>query len=67
MNITFRVESCSVTNVQALLLSYESRLKVHHSIAVNFDRSFPSTNTVTQGPQRKPSVENYQGYRNRSP
>lgn len=54
VSVTSRAEPCSLKEVHAMLLSFESRLEVSSSTAVvNVDGSVPAANTVIQSPFQK--------------
>lgn len=61
VSITSRADPCSLREVHAMLLTFESRLEPLLSPAVNTDGSTPTVNTITQSPpQRMMSSSNFQ-------
>lgn len=67
VTITSKIELVSVNDVQALLLSFESRLESLSSPTVNVDGTRPSLNTVTHITQRRQNNTLAQGQRGRVP
>lgn len=67
VSITSRAEPCSLKEVHAMLLTFESRLEPLLSTVVNIDGSTPAANTVTQvSSQRRTNASDYQTNRRRN-
>ncbi|KAH6827086.1 hypothetical protein C2S53_004692 [Perilla frutescens var. hirtella] len=59
VSLTYRVEPCTLREVKALLLSYESRLEMVEHLAISTEGSSPTTNMAYQTQQnRNPNYHN---------
>ncbi|KAK6139417.1 hypothetical protein DH2020_026842 [Rehmannia glutinosa] len=65
VNVTSRVQPYTVSEVQALLLSFESRLETENNLHINSEGSNPSLYAITQNQlnQRRGNVQNFRGGR----
>lgn len=69
VSITSRTEHCSLKEVHAMLLSFESRLESLPSSVINTDGSIPIANIATQSQsfhQRRTNTTEYQTNRSRN-